>query len=86
MVLGHTEATPNQGPTIARDKLTTVFDPLHSYRNKNRTGSHLGIGLYVARLIARFHHADIRIANQYQPDGVVVSLSGPLENDTKTTA
>lgn len=79
-------AISNQGPTIARDKLTTVFDSLHSYRNKNRTGSHLGIGLYVARLIARFHHADIRIANQYQPDGVVVSLSGPLENDTKTTA
>ncbi len=65
----------NQGPTIPVEKLTTVFDSLHSYRNQSNN-SHLGIGLYVAQLIARFHRADIRIDNQYQPDGVTVTLTG----------
>ena len=65
----------NQGPTIPVEKLTTVFDSLHSYRNQSNN-SHLGIGLYVAQLIARFHRTDIRIDNQYQPDGVTVTLTG----------
>ncbi|MCX7545067.1 ATP-binding protein [Marinicella gelatinilytica] len=66
----------NQGPTLSHEKLSTVFDSLHSYRQQQSQTAHLGIGLYVAKLIARFHHAEITIKNQYQPDGVVVILSG----------
>lgn len=71
----------NQGPTIASDKLATVFDSLHSYRDQSNS-SHLGIGLYVAKLIARFHRIAISIDNQYQPDGVVVSLIGPYRAES----
>lgn len=72
----------NQGPTIPTEKLTTVFESLHSYRSESKSG-HLGIGLYVAQLIARFHHADIHINNQYQPDGVVVTLAGMCATDIR---
>jgi len=71
----------NQGPTIPPDILSKVFDSLHSYRTQQSGKGHLGIGLYVAQLIARFHQADIKLKNQYQPDGVVVTLSGLYQNE-----
>jgi K+-sensing histidine kinase KdpD len=41
---------------------------------------HLGIGLYIARLIAQFHQGQIHAENwqQDQLSGVVVKLSIPL--------
>ncbi len=71
----------NQGPTIPPEKLSKVFDSLHSYREQKSGHGHLGIGLYVAQLIARFHHADISLNNQSHPDGVVVTLSGSCDNE-----
>ncbi|KAA3638495.1 MAG: hypothetical protein DWP95_12515 [Proteobacteria bacterium] len=70
----------NQGPTIPTDKLSTVFDSLHAYRTQQSQTAHLGIGLYVAQLIARFHQAQIAIHNQYKPEGVIVTLSGSHQN------
>lgn len=73
----------NQGPTIAPEKRQKVFDSLHSYRTQQSGQGHLGIGLYVAKLIANFHRADIRIDNHQQPNGVVVTVTGTYQTEVK---
>jgi len=37
--------------------------------------AHLGLGLYIAKIIAQYHHAQINISNLKDRSGVVVSLS-----------
>lgn len=37
--------------------------------------AHLGLGLYIAKMIALFHHADIKIDNQTDESVIVVTKS-----------
>lgn len=37
--------------------------------------AHLGLGLYIAKMIALFHHADIKFDNQTDESAVVVTIS-----------
>lgn len=53
----------NEGPAIAPKMLTTIFDSMVSIRERENEGQHLGLGLYVVRLIAQFHHAQLRAVN-----------------------
>ena len=69
----------NAGPTIPDEVRGRLFESMISVRPE-RGGSelHLGLGLYIARLIAEFHGASIGAANLPDGSGVSVRLTFPL--------
>lgn len=69
----------NAGPTIPDAVRGRLFESMISVRTE-RAGSepHLGLGLYVARLIAEFHNGSIAAANLPDGSGVSVELTLPL--------
>jgi dedicated sortase system histidine kinase len=72
-------AVANQGPTLNDDVLGRLFNSLVSFR---ATGSadepHLGLGLYIVRLIAEHHGGSAGIANRSDPPGVTAWVRIPL--------
>lgn len=69
----------DSGPGIPSDQLERVFSPfvrLEASRSRNTGGS--GLGLCIARHIARAHGGDIRLANALS-GGLVVTLSLPRQ-------
>ncbi len=72
----------NNGPLLPQQMTEKLFDSMVSVRSHNKPHGvdnrpHLGLGLYIARLICEFHHASIDIKNTYQPEGVNLSISLP---------
>jgi dedicated sortase system histidine kinase len=69
----------NRGPLLPDEMRTRLFESMISVREARGTGApHLGLGLYVARLIAQFHGAVIEAANLASRDGVALSVRFPL--------
>jgi dedicated sortase system histidine kinase len=69
----------NKGPRLPEKMRTRLFESMISVRaDRSASAPHLGLGLYVARLIAEFHGGSIRAANLASGDGVVVSVRLPL--------
>ncbi len=64
----------NEGEYIPQEQLDILFQGMISHRSVKTATPHLGIGLYVAYQIARFHHGQLKIANRGDKQGVVVSL------------
>ena len=65
----------NKGPLLPSDMQTQLFDSMVSVRDTSQTDvPHLGIGLYIAKTIAQFHHGEIHIANTPNKDGVMVTM------------
>lgn len=63
----------NAGPTLAEGLASRLFNAMVSMRQGEQGGGlHLGLGLYVARLIAEFHGG--RIAALNHPDGAGVEM------------
>jgi two-component system sensor histidine kinase ChvG len=55
-----------------------LFESMISVRGTRGAGApHLGLGLYVARLIAEFHGGSILAANLPGGDGVAVTVRMP---------
>jgi two-component system sensor histidine kinase ChvG len=74
-----TLAVSNQGPLLPDKMRTRLFESMISLRDAPAsTTPHLGLGLYVARLIAEFHGGTIAAANLPSGDGVVVGVRLPL--------
>lgn len=67
----------NEGAVIAEGQQDRVFDPMVSLGRKDANTSHLGLGLYVVRLIADYHQAHAWMANRQDGTGVVVSVLFP---------
>ena len=67
----------NEGAVIAEGQQDRVFDPMVSLGRKDANTSHLGLGLYVVRLIADYHQAHAWMANRKDGTGVVVSVLFP---------
>jgi K+-sensing histidine kinase KdpD len=56
-----------------------LFESMVSVREPRAGGApHLGLGLYVARLIAEFHGGAIEAADTAARDGVIVRVNLPL--------
>jgi signal transduction histidine kinase len=72
-------AVQNKGPALPAQMRARLFESMVSVR-ESRTGAapHLGLGLYVARLIAEFHGGAIEAADTAAGDGVVVRVHLPL--------
>ena len=70
----------NQGDELPDNMQGRLFDSMVSVRtNKGPTQQpHLGLGLYIARLIAEFHKGRIEISNRKDIKGVVVRVTLPL--------
>ena len=67
----------NEGPTIPDTIRKHVFDPMVSYGKPNAKHSHLGLGLFVVRLISEYHHGRAYINNRQDVEGVGVTVSIP---------
>jgi signal transduction histidine kinase len=52
-----------------------------SGRQGRQDEPHLGLGLYLVRLIAEFHGGSVYAANREAPPGVTVTLHLPLRDD-----
>ena len=68
----------NRGPRLPADIAGKLFESMMSIRPAAGGGEpHLGLGLYVARLIAEFHGGAIRADNLADADGVVITVTLP---------
>ncbi|WP_354668364.1 proteobacterial dedicated sortase system histidine kinase [Colwellia sp. D2M02] len=69
----------NNGVHLPKAMLTSLFDSMVSVRSQSKQAQpHLGLGLYIARLICHFHQGDITAENHFEPDGVSINISLPL--------
>lgn len=70
-------AIANQGPTLNPEISQRLFDSLVSHRERPRHGAeapHLGLGLYIVRLVAELHDGDVVARNLPNGDGVEFRL------------
>jgi signal transduction histidine kinase len=69
----------NQGPPLPAQMRGRLFESMVSIRPAGGEGEpHLGLGLYIVRLIAAFHGGEARADDREGGDGVVVGVSMPL--------
>lgn len=68
----------NFGSTLPLEMKERLFDPMVSVGTKDATRTHLGLGLFIARLITEYHQGEINAENLREPDGVCVSVRLPL--------
>jgi dedicated sortase system histidine kinase len=69
----------NQGPQLPMQMRTRLFESMVSIRPPGSDGGpHLGLGLYLVRLIAAFHGGEAAARNREDADGVAVIVTLPL--------
>ena len=68
----------NEGPPLPAAMQGRLFDSMVSVRTEH-VGSepHLGLGLYIVRLIAEFHDGNVRAENRADGRGVIVTVTLP---------
>jgi dedicated sortase system histidine kinase len=77
--LGARLTVSNKGAVLPEAMRTRLFESMISVRTARDTANpHLGLGLYVARLIAEFHGGAVLAADLPGGDGVAVSARLPL--------
>lgn len=68
----------NQGPPLPEGMEARLFESMVSVRaGADAAGPHLGLGLYIVRVIAQFHRGTVRAANRADGQGVVVGVTLP---------
>ncbi len=72
-------AVKNYGALIAEDQLESIFSSLTSYRKQRDSSVHLGLGLYIAKLITQFHKGALRVVNNEAEQSVSFILSLPAD-------
>jgi len=65
----------NEGALLPPD--TDIFQSMYSGREGRQQEPHLGLGLYLVRLICEFHGGSVAAANRSEPAGVSVTMSLP---------
>src|SRR5262249_56729487 len=76
--LGVRLAVEDEGPPLPEAMRARLFDSMVSVRNE-RGGDqpHLGLGLYIVRLIAEFHRGSATAENRPDDRGVIVAVTLP---------
>ncbi len=67
----------NEGPPLPETMREQLFDSLVSVRPSGGERAHLGLGLHIVQLIARYHGGTASAANRPDGRGVVFSLTLP---------
>ncbi len=68
----------NTGPLLPAEMKNRLFESMVSVRKDRPTGNpHLGLGLYIVRLIAEFHGGRASASNRADRNGVLVELRFP---------
>jgi signal transduction histidine kinase len=71
-------AVDNEGPPLPQGMEKRLFDSMVSVRaGGGGETPHLGLGLYIVRLIAAFHGGSARAENRDDSRGVVVTVNLP---------
>jgi len=79
----------NNGALLPSELNDYLFDSMISMRkvsslnieghaNSKSKVPHLGLGLYIARLICSFHQGNIQAYNHFDPEGVIIEITLPL--------
>jgi signal transduction histidine kinase len=69
----------NEGPPLPAPMKGRLFESMVSVRPAGGEGEpHLGLGLYIVRLIAAFHGGEATARDRDAGDGVIVTVSMPL--------
>ena len=68
----------NSGPLLPEAMAGQLFDSMVSVRDTRSDEPHLGLGLYIVRLIAEFHGGCALATNRADGSGVVFSVTFPL--------
>jgi signal transduction histidine kinase len=72
----------NQGPLLPADMQDRLFESMVSVRGKPAQAEpHLGLGLYIVRLIAGFHGARASAQNRSDGSGVEIRVEFPLAEE-----
>ncbi|MEM6640412.1 MAG: ATP-binding protein [Pseudomonadota bacterium] len=71
----------NDGPLLPPAMQGGLFDSMVSVRRGHTEQSHLGLGLFIARLITQFHGGDIRGENRADGKGVVFKITLPAREN-----
>ena len=70
----------NQGPLLPEQMQSKLFDSMVSVRSEAKQQEpHLGLGLFVARLICEYHHGSIQADNDEARQGVKITLTLPVD-------
>ena len=65
----------NYGPQLSKNMTDELFNSMVSVRDKRtNVGPHLGLGLFIAKLIAEFHGGIISATNLAEDEGVCFSI------------
>jgi len=68
----------DDGPGIPEDALERVFEPFYRLEaSRNRASGGSGLGLSIARNIARWHGGELRLRNRAQHKGITAELDLP---------
>jgi dedicated sortase system histidine kinase len=68
----------NSGPLLPEDMAGRLFQSMVSGRSGSGGEPHLGLGLYIVRLIAEFHGGRARAANREDASGVLLKVDCPV--------
>ncbi len=69
----------NTGSTLPAGMSNELFDSMVSQRQARDDQPHMGLGLYVVKLIADYHRASYRAANLPGDRGVAITLEFPFD-------
>ncbi len=68
----------NEGPLLPEAMKDRLFDPMISVGKKKADKSHLGLGLFITRLITQYHKGEVSAANKGGGSGVEITITLPL--------
>lgn len=75
----------NYGETIPEENLANIFNSMVSMRDKSASNQHLGLGLYIVRIIAEHHSGSVIVENiADEPTGVKFSVTFPRQEEPIT--
>lgn len=70
----------NQGEPLPEAMRENLFESMVSVRRNKGVGPHLGLGLYIVRMIADFHKGEVQALNLKNTSGVEIRINFPLIN------
>lgn len=71
----------NPGPILAKEMRERLFDSMVSLRNKKEDIPHLGLGLFIVKLITEFHLGSVEGGNLEDESGVFFRISLPISQE-----